>query len=421
MFARQTVRLTIAVLGLIACSYAFWNSGREGLSTLLFSFASRANQLDAADRAVYLNQSNPDAHYVRARLLSDRGERDEAIKDYERAVALRPHDYSLWFELARARDQENDVEGAVAAFRESVGLAPFYADPHWQLGNTLFRAGRRDEAFVELRRAAISKPKLLPQAIGLAWASFGGDSQALEKVLQFQTPYEHLILASFLARHGRASESLAQFRVAGDPSNEQRRTLVVDLLASKDFAEAFEVWSSGRPANGEVRSRGVASIANGGFEEPITLDDPGFGWQLGRDLKALRASLDATQAHMGAYSLRVDWSGDSDPSKPMISQLVVVEPQTRYRVTFAARTQEMLTIGSPVVTVSDVGSDSERAIAQSKTFPQGTSSWQDYTIEFATTETTRAVLIAIRRQNCVMTPCAAIGHAWVDDFQLGRQ
>jgi hypothetical protein len=353
-------------------------------------------------------------------LLSDRGERDEAIKEYERAVALRPIDYSLWFELGRARDQANDVEGAVAAFRESVGLAPFYANPHWQLGNTLFRAGRRDEAFAELRRAAISKPQLLPQAIGLAWASFGGDSQALEKVLQFQTPYEHLALASFLARHGRASESVTQFRAAANPSNEQRRTLVADLLASKNFAEAFEVWSSGRPANGEARSRGVAGIANGGFEEPIILDDPGFGWQLGRDLKALRTSLDPTQPHMGAYSLRVDWSGDSDPSRAVISQLVLVEPKTRYRMTFAARTQEMLTIGLPVVAVTDVSNDSERAIAQSKTFSQGTSGWQDYITEFTTAEKTSAVLIIIRRESCATAPCAVFGHVWFDDFSIER-
>jgi hypothetical protein len=309
------------------------------------------------------------------------------------------------------------VGGALAAFKESARLAPFYAQPRWQLGNALFRASRRDEAFAELRRAAISNPKLLPQTIGLAWAAFGGDSQAVENILQLQTPYAHLALARFLARHGRASESIAQFRAAGTLSNEQRRALLEDLLASKNFAEAFEVWSSGHPA---TAPGGLAVIANGGFEEPVTLDDPGFGWQLERNLKAARTSLDATQPHVGVYSLRVDWSGDSDPSKAVISQLVLVEPKTRYRMTFAARTQEMLTIGLPVVTVTDVGSDSERVLGQSKTFPQGTSGWQDYAIEFATTETTKAVLIVIRRQTCAMTPCAAIGHAWVDDFQVVR-
>src|SRR5207253_470538 len=88
MLARQSVRFTIAVLGVIACCYAFWNSGREGLSTLLFSYASKANQLDAADRAVALSPSNPEAHYVRAGLLANKDESAEANKEFEHAVAL---------------------------------------------------------------------------------------------------------------------------------------------------------------------------------------------------------------------------------------------------------------------------------------------------------------------------------------------
>ena len=419
MTRHPKVRLPLIAFGLLACFWGTWISAREAISQFLAGRSAMTGKLVEATQAVRLDSSNPEAHYVRANLLATAEEYSEAIKEYEHAVALRPKDYALWLALGRARDLMGDTEGAISAFNRSSQLAPFYAQPHWQLGNTLFRAGRRDEAFVELRSAAISKPKLLPQAIALAWASFGGDVKALEKVLQFQTPYERLTLASFLARRGQASESLAQFRAAGNPSKEQRSTLVVDLLASKSFAEAFEVWSSGHTADG--RYLVSIGIVNGGFEEPIIFDDPGFGWQLARDLKAARTSLDLAQPRTGIYSLRVDWSGDSDPSTAVISQLVVVEPKTYYRVTFAARTQEMLTIGLPVITITDVSSDSGLPIAQSKALPQGTTGWQDYTIEFATTETTKAVLIAIRREKCSMSPCAAIGHAWFDDFQLGMK
>jgi hypothetical protein len=415
----QRVRLTIVILGLIACFGGIWNAGREGLATLLFSYAATMNQADASDKAVRLSPSNSDAHYVRASLLADTGEIAEATKEYERAVALRPHDYVLWLELGLARDRANDVAGALAAFKESVRLAPFYAKPHWQLGNTLFRAGRRDEAFAELRRSITSDPKLRPQAISLAWAASGGDAQVVEQNLQPQTPSAHLGLASFFVRHGKAREAIAQFRAAGNVSNEQRRALLADLLASKNFAEAFEVWSSGREVNGASNPQGIGAIINGGFEEPITLDDPGFGWQLATNPQAVRTSLDTTEPHAGSYSLRLDWSGNSDPSAAVISQLVLVQPSTRYRASFAARTREMLTIGLPLVTVTDAGSG-ESVLGQSKTLPQGTSGWQDFTVEFTTAEATRAVLISIRRQNCATAPCAAIGHAWFDDLFLQR-
>jgi hypothetical protein len=80
----------------------------------------------------------------------------------------------------------------------------------------------------------------------------------------------------------------------------------------------------------------------------------------------------------------------------------------------------MLTIGLPVVTVTDPSSDNESLLKESESFPRGTSGWQDRTIEFATTETTKAVLVGIRRQNCAVAPCAALGHAWVDDFSLQK-
>jgi tetratricopeptide (TPR) repeat protein len=320
-------------------------------------------------------------------------------------------------ELGRARDQANNVEGALAAFRESVRLAPFYAQPHWQLGNTLLRSGPRDEALAELRRAAASNPTLLPSAIGLVWAVLDKDPQAVANALQPETPAAHLALATFFARHGKAAEAINHFHAAGGLANEQRRVLLNELLVARNFSEAYAVWSSGRQAG---NPQGFAAIANGGFEEPIALDDPGFGWQVGSNPQSVRATLDPSAQQAGSYSLRLDWNGDSDPSTPIVSQLVLVEPNMRYRLSFAARTQEMLTIALPVVAVVDPSADNQLTLQQSEAFPRGTSGWQNYAIEFAAPEITRAVRIVIRRQKCETVPCAAIGHAWVDSFSLEK-
>ncbi len=386
------------------------------------------NQLDAADKAVRLRSSSSDAHFARARLLSHREQRAEAIKEYERAVTLRPQDYVLSLELGRALDQANDVEGALVAFRESERLAPFYAQPHWQLGNALLRSGRRDEALAQLRRATASDPKLLPAAINLAWAVFNGDPIAVEQAIQPQTAAAHVTLAIFFAKHRKAKEAIIQFHAAGGVSNEQRRALLTELLAAKNFTEAYEVWISGHDARPKESRSGTAAITDGSFESDISLDDPGFGWQLARDLQAMRVSLDTNQPHSGASSMRLSWTGDSNPSTPVVSQIVLVEPSTHYRLNWAVRTEELLTIGLPIVTVSDASSDKERVplplpltlLAQSKPIPQGTSGWQDYFIDFTTDENTRAVLIAIRRQPCAIAPCVAIGHVWVDDFSLAK-
>ncbi len=409
------MRLVIVILGLTACVWAAWNSGREGLSEVFFTYAATSNQLDAADQAVRLSPSNADAHYVRAGLLAKADQWSEATKEYERASSFRPDDYVLWLELGRARDRESDIDGALAAFAESTRHAQFYAKPHWLLGNLLFRIGRRDEALVELRIAAASDPKLLPQAVALAWAAFGGNASAVEEAIQPRTPSSRLALARFLAAHGRAVEALGLFRTTSGASAEDRHSLLAALLAGKHFREAFEVWSA---IDGRLLQSGA--ITDGSFESAIDLNEQGFGWRIGRDLRASRVSLDTDKPYNGVYSLRIDWSGESDPSTAVISQLVLVEPKTRYRLSFAARTQELLTVGLPFVMVVDGGDEKTAALMKSKTLPQGTSGWQDYVTEFTTPETTRAVRIGIRRETCATPQCAVFGHVWFDKFSLER-
>ncbi len=389
---------------------------------MIASYGSTTNRLDAADEAVALSPSDPEAHYVRAALLADAGRLAEAIKEYQQAVALRPQDYVLWLELGRAREQANDMEGALAAFEESVRLAPAYARPRWQRGNTLFRLGRRDEAFRELRHAAARDPQLLPSVIDLAWAAFGGDARGVEQAIQPQTPSMHLALARFFASHERASESVAQFRAAGDVPIEEQRALLTQLLAARRFSEAYEVWSAGtRLGAGETNLADAGPIINGSFEEPVRLDDPGFGWRLLRSAQTVvQASHDTVEPRAGAQSLRLVWSGNYDPAAPVLSQLVLVEPNARYQLRFAARTEKVVTGALPLVTVTDAGSGDGQSLAQPVTLPQGTNGWQDYTVEFATGKETGAILVNLRRQDCRSSPCPIFGRIWLDDFSLRK-
>jgi Flp pilus assembly protein TadD len=412
------VRVALALLGAAACLLGMWSAGREGLSRLFASYGSTTNQLEAAERAVALSPSDPEAHYVRASLLADAGELAEAVKEYERAVALRPQDYVLWLELGRARDRANDLDGALTAFKESVRLAPSYARPRWQLGNVLFRAGRREEALAELRRAAAVDRKLLPAAIDLAWAATGGDARAVEQAIQPQTPSMHLALARFFARQGKTSEAVAQYRAAGDVSEQERRVLLEELLAARRFDEAYEVWASTHRENAGAGTSSNGPIINGGFEEAIRLDDPGFGWQLQRGATGVQVSHDALEPRAGTQSLRLVWSGNSDPASPALSQLVLVKPNSRYRLRFAARTEKLVTGALPMITVVDAGGSDVRSLAQPVVLPQGPSAWQDYTTEFKTAGETGAVLVSVRRQDCSSNPCPIFGRIWLDDFSM---
>ena len=76
--------------------------------------------------------------------------------------------------------------------------------------------------------------------------------------------------------------------------------------------------------------------------------------------------------------------------------------------------------GPPVFTVADASAEDARVLAESKTLPQGTSAWQEYEVEFASTPKTEAVLVSLRRQNCDASPCPMFGRVWLDDFSLRK-
>lgn len=412
----RVLRAAGAALVVAACLWGLTISGRAGASRLLSKYGMSAGDFTSASEAVRLTRYDPEARYALAAALLNAGELQQAISEFETAVSLRPRDYVLWLELGRVRDQSGDAEGALTAFKEATRLAPYYAQPRWQLGNLLLRLEQVDEAFSEFRQAVWSDPTMLPKVLDLAWAVHGGDTRAVQRAIDPHTAAARLELARFFARRGRADEAMVMFRGAGDVQGGPARELLADLLASKRFKDAYEVWLSLRGADKGL-GRGGDAMTDGSFEQGISLDEPGFGWQIGQGVPAVRISLDKNNPRSGAHSLRIDWGGPTDPSSPVLSQLVPVEPGGRYRLSFAARVEELVTGGLPAVAAVDA-SDEAHMLSTLYLLPQGTSGWKEFSLEFTAAETTRAVNILVRRQDCAMTPCPIFGQIWFDDFVL---
>jgi hypothetical protein len=375
---------------------------------------TKAQLLAKSERAVNSTPNDPEAHASHAFVLLNTNGVIAALPEYERAVALRPRDYFLWLELGRARDMADDEQGALAALEQSVSLAPEYAQPRWQFGNALFRAGQVEAAYMELRRAALSDMTLLPNLIDLVWGASGGDVAAVERIIQPDRASWHLALAKFFIKRGKTSEGLMQFRAAGVLPEQDRQALLKELLDAKHYKEAYELWAF------DSGDSGIASINDGGFEGKMSRDALGFGWQLTRETQNLRLTLDRANPHAGAQSLRVDFNGDSNPGQAIVTQLILVEPGTRYRLRFAARTEELVTGGLPLLAVSDVSNMETSVLAQSPPFRQNSNEWQEYTLEFTATKTTTALLLSLRRQNCSASPCPIFGRIWLDDFVLQK-
>ncbi|HEX6183244.1 MAG TPA: tetratricopeptide repeat protein [Pyrinomonadaceae bacterium] len=405
-------RLLIAAVALCLASWLAWASLRAGVSRFAAEHALRTRAPAEAELAARLAPSDPDAHFALAWLRSNAGDAEGARRAYERALELRPRDHVLWLELGQLLERGGDTEGALGALGRAAELAPHYAQPRWHLGHALLRAGRTEAAFAELRRAAEADPSLYPNLLQAVWHASGKDAAALVRVADPRTTGETLAVVSFLVKAGTAADGLRLLRERGAAlTPEARRALVADLIAVEEFGAAYEVWAEGRGASG-------AAFADGGFEAAARTDAEDFGWRFARDTQTLRFSLDSDAPREGARSLKVEYAGASEPSAHAVSQLLAVEPGARYRLTFSARSSELVTGGPPFVEVVSA-SKTGGALAAAPPLPRATDGWRDFSLEF-NAPPSGAVRVLLRRAPCASAPCPAFGSLWLDAFELRR-
>jgi len=408
-------RIAIGLFGVIACAFGIWQAARIGVARTLAEYASVANDRDAAARAVHILPSDAETHATRGLVLQHTENYPDAIRELERAVQLRPHDYFQWMILGVTRDLNGDTNGALEALRQSIALAPSYAKAHWQLGNLFLRQGQTDEAFKELRFASSSDSTFLPNVIDLAWGISRNDSARTIEAIQPQTDSTRIALALFFAQHKQGSAALDQFRALKSLSDERVHDLVHELLAAKLFPEAYEVW-----ARLHNTTTSTSSLLNGSFEDEVAVGQNGFGWQIPAEPSNTTISIDPSQFQSDAKSLRIDFHGNSKPTDGLASQFAIVKPETRYQLNLYSTSKDFVSAAPPVVTVIDAA-DEKNILARSSSLASDSNGWRAISIDFTTGKATKAIIIRLSRQECTSDPCGAFGSLWVDSFALSEQ
>lgn len=212
---------------------------------------------------------------------------------------------------------------------------------------------------------------------------------------------------------------------AGAESRILREQYLNELISSKQFKEAYALWSqegssssanSPNSANSPISPGGLGVIIDPSFEQERNQDEPGFGWRTENQASSLSLSLDPSNPKEGNSSLRVEFKGASDPAQRIVSQLVLLEPRTHYQIGFAARTDNLVSGGLPIVTVTDASDNV--VLGQPVRLPQKADNWQHYAIDFNSKEATAAIQISLQRERCTNSPCPIFGRMWLDDFSL---
>ncbi len=361
--------------------------------------------------------TDPAAQALRAASVDDPAadERVDALPIYQQAVRLGPNDFHRRIDLAIALEHEGRITEAEGQFRKGVELAPNYSESHWNLGNFLLRQGREDDAVTELRYAARGNFSYREQFFSVLWDRSAKDESKLFSACGESAELK-TYLAYFFTSRGRAD---AAVRAWGLLSQDEKsvnavtgRTIAQALFAQRHFSQSLAVAASlGEAAH-------IATITNNSFEQVLeTQDEPNFGWRVGKPDPKIEVTTDARVAHEGSRSLRLTFRAFNKASFVNPLQTIVVETGKRYRIRSWIRTENLRSGGNPVMTIQNAADDS--VITQSSQFAQGTSDWQEVTVEFNVPANTDGIIVSITRTFCG-EDCPLSGTVWLDDLRLEK-
>jgi hypothetical protein len=115
--------------------------------------------------------------------------------------------------------------------------------------------------------------------------------------------------------------------------------------------------------------------------------------------------------------LRVNFSGRENIAFHHVYQIFTAETQTKYRLTYAWKSQGITTDQGPFIEV--YGYDKE-GLYETGPMVTGTQKWHEVSIEFDVPEGCRAAVVRLRRLPSSRFDSKIRGTLWLDDFRLEK-
>jgi tetratricopeptide (TPR) repeat protein len=153
--------------------------------------------------------------------LAGRGQIEEAMAHYEKALEINPNDADAYNNLGMALAGRGQFERAMAHYQKALEINPEKAEARSNLGIALASCGRATEAIAQYRIALKIKPGYAAAHLnlGVALAGLGQLDEAITQYLQaleINPDYvaAHTSLGNVLVGRGRIDEAIAHYRQA---------------------------------------------------------------------------------------------------------------------------------------------------------------------------------------------------------------
>jgi hypothetical protein len=314
-----------------------------------------------------------------AELIADDADLTAAEVQARIAVALSPRRFEYRLTQAAVQEALGDRPGAEDSLVTAAALAPRNAAVRWQLANLLFRKGDLPASLEQFTLACSYDRSLLPGMLSLVWGGAATNIGALMASVPKDSA-SRLLFSRFLAGQGRPVEAAEVFTTV-DPAvrraSPETGPFIELLISNGTPALARSVWAETIGVD-----PGQAPIVwNGGFESAPSARPSRFEW-LFRDTKYAQISIGNDGAHSGSRCLKVAFAGlDTTRLDGEITQSIVLNPSTSYRLSFYVKTEGLVTPEGPRITLIVPESNWQAA---SVPIPAGSSDWRLVSLDFTT-------------------------------------
>ena len=185
------------------------------------------------------------------------GRMDEAIAQFQKALAINPEDANTHYNLGMPFAKGN-VNEAIAQFQKALAIKPQFAEAHYNLGNAFLQQGRVEEAIAQFQKALAIKPDYVEAQNNMAWVlatcpqpSLRNGIKAVglaERANQLAGGKNPMILATLAAAYAEAGRFPEAVETA------QRALRLAETLSNTALAGALQsqlkLYQAGTPFHG---------------------------------------------------------------------------------------------------------------------------------------------------------------------------
>jgi len=259
-------------------------AGHDALGIAL----SQKGQVDEAiiqfQKSLEINPLNAEARNNLGAALFNKGQVDEAMAQYQKNLEINPNDVATHNNLGNAFVHKKQLNEAIAQYQKALEIDPINAEARNHLGNALFLKGKVDEAIIQFQKSLEINPNIADAHSNLGNALFQ-KGQVEEAIVQYQKTLEinpniaeaHYNLGVALSQQGKVDEAMVQYQKTleidsnyADAHNNLANALVQKGRVDEAIAEcqkALEINSNNVAAHDNL---GWALLQKGQVDEGIT-------------------------------------------------------------------------------------------------------------------------------------------------------